>query len=106
MDELVKLTMAYDIYGTLLNSRHRAIFEMYYMENLSLVEIAEIRRSSRQSVFELVTRIKAKLLDYEKKIGYIAFYEEHKKMCERVLEEPEISDEVRAMLSKSGFSGS
>jgi len=100
MDDLVRLTMLYDFYGALLTSKQRYIFEMYYMENNSIVEIAESLTTSRQAVSDLLIRVKYRLFDYEEKVGYAAFYEEHRKMRERVLAEPGISDEIRAMLAK------
>ena len=41
MDNLVELTMAFDFYGDLLTLRQRRIFELYYMDDYSLQEIAD-----------------------------------------------------------------
>lgn len=50
MDNNIKITLLYDIYGSLLTKRQQEIFEEYYLYNLSLREIAENRNISYQGV--------------------------------------------------------
>ncbi|MCL2702084.1 MAG: hypothetical protein FWE91_00530 [Defluviitaleaceae bacterium] len=74
MDDHIEIVMLYDFYGGLLTEKQRTLFEMYYMDNLSLGEISEIQETSRQAVFDIITRVKKKLLNCEKKVGYMAFH--------------------------------
>ena len=99
MDDLLELTMAYDFYGGLLTDNQRQVFEMYYMDNHSLGEIAENQGISRQAVFHLLTRVKKKLMNYEKKVGYMAFYRKHEKFAEKIKADPSVPGYVKEMLS-------
>ncbi|MDR1704596.1 MAG: DNA-binding protein [Clostridiales bacterium] len=74
MDDVLELTMLYDFYGELLTSKQRKVFEQYYMNDYSLNEVAENCSVSRQAVSELLARVKRRLRDYEKKVGFVAFY--------------------------------
>ena len=74
MDDVLELTLLYDFYGELLTKKQRQIFEQYYMNDYSLNEVAQNCAVSRQAVSELLARVKRKLRDYEKKVGYMAFY--------------------------------
>lgn len=95
MDDLVELTLMYDFYGELLTGKQRRVFELYYMENHSLNEIAENHGISRQAVSELLGRVKAKLMEYEKKVGYLAFYQ---KLSTAVQAESSVPASIRELL--------
>ena len=69
-----EITLLYDFYGELLTKKQRDFFELYYMENLSINEIAKNGNISRQAVWEQILRVKDKLVSYEAKIGYLDFY--------------------------------
>ena len=97
MDDLLELTMAYDFYGGLLTDNQRLVFEMYYMDNQSLGEIAENQGISRQAVFHLLARVKKKLLNYEKKVGYMSFYRSHEKALEKIQADPSVPEYVKQM---------
>lgn len=79
MDEILELTLLYDFYGELLTKKQRQIFDLYYMNDYSLNEVAEQTGVSRQAVSDILSRVKKKLIYYEKKVGYVAFYTE----CEK-----------------------
>lgn len=65
----LNLTELFDIYGELLTERQKELFSGYYIYDLSLSEIAEPEGKTRQSVYEQVKKVKAKLLEYEKILG-------------------------------------
>lgn len=58
----------FELYKGLLTERQRDIFYSYYCLDLSLAEIAEETDSSRQSVYDGVKSVKAKLCEYEKQL--------------------------------------
>ena len=66
MEKDLALIELFDIYGSLLTKRQRELFEGYYLYDLSLSEISEPEGKTRQSVYEAVKKVKAKLLEYEK----------------------------------------
>ena len=60
--------LLYDFYGNLLTDKQRACYEMYYMEDLSYSEIAELESVSTQAVADLLKRTVSLLERYEKKL--------------------------------------
>ena len=56
------------IYGKLLTEYQLEIMELYYFEDLSLKEIADNKKVSRNAIFTLIKRVEKILLDYEDKL--------------------------------------
>jgi predicted DNA-binding protein YlxM (UPF0122 family) len=100
LEETTRLHLLYDFYGKLLKERQRNYFEMYYRDDLSLGEIAEIEEISRQAVFEQVKRLSRTLEDYERKLGLLARYEKRRAMLEELQRElcTEAQQDSRAQL--------
>ncbi len=55
----------FEIYKDLLTDKQRDVFYSYYCLDLSLAEIAEEYKSTRQSVYDTVKSVKSKLTEYE-----------------------------------------
>jgi predicted DNA-binding protein YlxM (UPF0122 family) len=91
--------MIYDFYGGLLTDNQRQVFEMYYMDNHSLGEIAENQGISRQAVSDLLSRVKKKLLDYEEKVGFMAFYAGYKDIAEKIKGEPAVPASIKELFN-------
>ncbi len=70
MDEKVLLCGLFEVYGKLLTDKKREIFELYYMCDLSLSEVAEIKKISRQSVLDALKSAKSELFEYEEKLSF------------------------------------
>lgn len=89
-EDTLKMTMLLDFYGELLTVKQRSCFAMYYNEDLSLSEIAEIMKITRQGVHDLILRALATLNDTEKKTGLLKRFAEQRavfdKMAERLFE--------------------
>lgn len=58
----------FEIYKGLLTENQRETFYEHYFLDLSLAEIAEQQKSSRQSVFDAIKKVKVKLSEYEKEL--------------------------------------
>jgi len=58
-----------DFYGDILPDRKRQVMKMYYDEDLSLAEIAEIINITRQGVRDIIKKSTEELLFYEEKLG-------------------------------------
>ncbi len=63
-DNLIKL---YEKYGNLLPQSQKQVFHHYYIEDLSLGEIAIIIATSRQAINDALKKSRQKLLDIGKK---------------------------------------
>ena len=62
------LIILYDFYSELFNEKQRLYFENYYLENLSLSEISENLKVSRNAIHKTLQSMEEKLLFYEEKI--------------------------------------
>lgn len=71
MEELVKLTELFDLYGPLLNEKQREVINFYYNEDLSLSEIAENTNKSKQAVSDLIQRSVDKLFEFEDELSLL-----------------------------------
>lgn len=60
-----------DFYGSLLTKNQLNILELYYMEDLSLKEIAEELNISRNAVFDSLKRSLNSLEEYESKLNLL-----------------------------------
>ncbi|MDD6920117.1 MAG: sigma factor-like helix-turn-helix DNA-binding protein [Eubacteriales bacterium] len=65
IDDILQISLLYDIYGSLLSGRQKETLELYYGENLSLSEIASELEISRQSVHESIKNGEKMLRYYE-----------------------------------------
>lgn len=60
-----------DVYGQLLTEKQRNAIDMYYNEDLSLSEIADVIDISRQGVRESIKQGEKHLTNYEEKLGIV-----------------------------------
>ena len=70
-EEPLYRSLLLDFYGELLTRRQRECYELQYNEDLSLSEIAEQCRISRQAAWENIRRALAAMEDLEEKTGLI-----------------------------------
>jgi predicted DNA-binding protein YlxM (UPF0122 family) len=68
MDERTYLTILYDYYGELLNPKQQKYFEEYYYNNLSLSEISDNFKVSRNAIHKQIKKIEELLSIYESKL--------------------------------------
>jgi predicted DNA-binding protein YlxM (UPF0122 family) len=72
LEKLNRVNLLFDIYGPLLTARQREALRFYYLDDLSLGEIAEEYGTSRQAVYDLIRRAVAALETLERKLGLCA----------------------------------
>jgi predicted DNA-binding protein YlxM (UPF0122 family) len=66
--KLEKLNKLYSHYKNLLTDKQKDYFTMYYHNDYSLSEIAEIMKVSRNAVYDQLRRVEAKLLEFEESL--------------------------------------
>lgn len=71
----------FNIYKSLLNESNCKYYSLYYEENLSLQEIADIENVSKSYVGNIIKKTTEKLIEYEKNLQ---IYESKKKLREIV----------------------
>lgn len=62
------LIMLYDYYFELFTDKQRNYFEDYYFNNLSLGEISDNIKISRNAIHKVIKNMEEKLLFYEEKL--------------------------------------
>ncbi len=68
----LEIGLLLDFYGELLSDSSRYATDLYYNEDLSLSEIAEHMKITRQGVHDSIEKATAKLLSFEAKLGLAA----------------------------------
>ena len=69
--ETLRQTLLFDYYGELLTDKQRTCFDLYYNQDLSLAEIAQVEGISRQGVHDSLARAEAMLHSMEEKTGCV-----------------------------------
>lgn len=78
MEKLVELGILFDFYGKLLTEKQYSVIDLYYIHDLSLVEIGDDLNITRQGVFDILRRAEQRLYQYEENLGLVKkFYSSH-----------------------------
>ena len=77
MEYRLYLIDLYDIYGSLLTDKQKTYFELYYFDNLSLAEISEEKKISRNAIHKHIMDACEKIENYE---SMLKVYEKTKKI--------------------------
>ena len=68
MEEFLLFNELYDCYSMLLTENEKLVFNDYYLEDLSMQEIADNNQVSKSAIHKTIKIVKEKLLDYENKL--------------------------------------
>ena len=104
MENIVEKTLLFDFYGDLLTDRQKEIYGAYVQEDLSLAEIAQEYRISRQGVHDLIRRVGMILDGYEEKLQLVAKFLEVKtkvkeiERCKSLKEAKEKAENIMELL--------
>ena len=96
--ERFRIILMLDSYGPLLTDKQRNTLELYFQDDLSLSEISELRKISRQGVRENLWQGIRTLFGYEQKLGFVAKTERLKERLETIIKEENISDSEKKRL--------
>ncbi len=92
--KIYEKTMLFDIYGELLTEKQKELYMLYYLEDYSLAEIAEIKNISRQGVRDTVKKSYEHLLKYESKLHIMEKYIDDRDKLDKVIELLDGSDDI------------
>lgn len=103
LEKTTRVNFLYDFYQTLLTEKQRVYMQLYYLDDLSLGEIAEEYGVSRQAVYDNVRRTEAMLEDYEKKLNLFSKFRKRMEIIDKleqlVLGNDEASEEMRMLMN-------
>ncbi|MBO8171059.1 MAG: YlxM family DNA-binding protein [Bacillaceae bacterium] len=72
LDKTTTVNLLFDYYHILLKDQQKQVLEMYYHDDLSLGEIAELQNKSRQAVYDQLKRAEKTLFELEEKLHLLA----------------------------------
>lgn len=75
LEKTTRVNLLFDFYGPLLTEKQQTFLTCYFLDDLSLGEIAAEFAISRQAVYEHIRRAESTLESYEEKLGLAAKYE-------------------------------
>lgn len=78
--------MLYDFYGLLLTDKQKGYVELYYREDYSLAEIAELNGVSRQAIYDNIKRTEQLIETYEEKLQLFAKFKERQQVIAELKE--------------------
>jgi predicted DNA-binding protein YlxM (UPF0122 family) len=68
LEKTTRMNLLFDLYGDLLSDKQKLYMQLYYLDDLSLGEIAEEVEVSRQAVYDQIRRAEAQLETFEEKM--------------------------------------
>ncbi|CDZ24448.1 hypothetical protein CCDG5_1334 [[Clostridium] cellulosi] len=80
----LSVSLLLDFYGEILTQKQREVIELYYDEDLSLAEIAETAKITRQGVRDCIKRGEATLREMERKLGLVARFEKQQETLHNI----------------------
>ncbi|MDN4607490.1 putative DNA-binding protein [Sporosarcina highlanderae] len=102
LEKTTRVNFLYDFYQTLLTDKQRIYMQLYYLDDLSLGEIAEEYGVSRQAVYDNVRRTEAMLEDYEDKLNLFSKFQKRMELVdelEQLVSDCSSSEKLRDLLT-------
>jgi predicted DNA-binding protein YlxM (UPF0122 family) len=75
LEKILRVNALYDFYQPLLTPKQQEYLDLYYLNDLSLGEIAENRHVTRQAVYDNLKRAEKTLESFESKLGLFRKYQ-------------------------------
>lgn len=97
MEDNIYITQLFDYYGNLLTDKQKDYFTDYYIENLSLSEIAENYKVSRNAVFKQIKEAENKLKFYEDNLNLLKNSIEISNLLKEIKDE-RIKEEIEKLI--------
>ncbi|MGM9940961.1 MAG: YlxM family DNA-binding protein [Bulleidia sp.] len=91
MDDKLIVNDLLDAYGTLLTEKQQSICDLYFREDESYQEIADLVGISRAAVFDTVKRCRQELSRYESLLHIVKDTTERRRLYENILRSNDIN---------------
>ncbi|WP_342525850.1 putative DNA-binding protein [Chryseomicrobium sp. FSL W7-1435] len=84
IEKTTRINFLFDFYQSLLTDKQRSYMELYYLDDLSLGEIAEEYEISRQAVYDNIRRTEMMLEEYETKLNLFEKFAQRQQLIEQL----------------------
>ncbi|MGV3489628.1 MAG: putative DNA-binding protein [Tuberibacillus sp.] len=84
LEKTMRINALYDFYQPLLTHKQREYMDLYYADDYSLGEIAEMFGVSRQAVYDNLKRTESALEAFETKLGLYEKYNRRTKLLQEL----------------------
>ncbi|MBM7705382.1 putative DNA-binding protein [Chryseomicrobium aureum] len=84
IEKTTRINFLFDFYQSLLTDKQRSYMELYYLDDLSLGEIAEEYEISRQAVYDNIRRTEMMLEEYETKLTLLEKFQQRQQLVEQL----------------------
>ena len=84
MSKDLRVSILMDFYGEILTETQRETVDAYYNQDMSLGEIAEDRKISRQGVRDAIKRAEQLLIDMEERLGLAKRFQDVQRALEAI----------------------
>lgn len=91
LEKKEQLNQLFDLYQSLLTEKQCLYFKLYYHEDYSLQEIAEIYQLSRNAIFDHLKKVEDHLLDYESKLKLYDMQQKRLNLIDQIEETNDLS---------------
>ncbi len=91
LEKKEQLNQLFDLYQSLLTEKQCLYFKLYYHEDYSLQEIAEIYQLSRNAIFDHLKKVEDHLLDYESKLKLYDMQQKRLNLIDKLEETNDLS---------------
>lgn len=99
LEKTLRINDLYDFYYSLLTEKQQNYMSLYYRSDLSLSEIAEECKVSRQAVFDTIKRTEQMLEEYEEKLKLYEKFKRRQEILEKLKKITE-SDEAKKLIQE------
>lgn len=86
MEKTLRMSLLFDFYGALLTERQQDVFQMYFHEDLSLAEIGEELKVSRQAIYDILKRVGVILEEFEDKLALVQKHQQRQTIYDEILD--------------------
>ena|SRR5690625_1152362 len=104
LEKTTKMNMLYDFYEPLLTDKQKEYMVLYYREDYSLGEIANLRDVSRQAIYDNIRRTELLLERYEDKLRLYAKFKKRRQLFhdldEKIKNENYFNESVLQIIEK------
>lgn len=84
MSKNLEVSVLLDFYGAMLTDKQRDLIDLYYNEDLSLGEISQLQKITRQGVRDSIKRGELYLYELEEKLGMMQRYRELQEVFKKI----------------------